>query len=615
MTKSLNKHFGISLIILCLGYLLFQIWYLPQQMLGPDEFWFAKHIYQYTKNIPYQDFLPYKTTLGYYLLTPSFWLSQDAFNTLIYTKLEIAMINTCMLAISAGWLRRYFQPSAVLITLALVLASQLFMLYSTELRVDMLSAWVAFMASMLLLSQRMLLAGIAIAVAFLISQKAVWYIMAANIGLCIEWWCYTRHTDFFKKILYFNLAILLCLSIYLSFWSLFANPTLILINMFYESYLQAKIIWYHKIYYSAWQEILANGPILFLLWPLCWVTLLNKSKQRIFILTYSSVALVFLISYQQPFPYNMVLAAPVFLLLYSDFLTWFFQTLAQPLASSRLLFWFYSSITLAIISIALMFGLPIAYYLLIPLPGLIYWLTTSNKFKVSILMLTTLAVIFIGLIYPVLRLGVITYLVNGSYQKETILLAQQLLQKNEGYFAGMPLLYYQEQAIPGLKNLIGPAIDYLYQAKPSLKPMLLASLDMEPTSPEKIIQAIQSKPLKLYIDNGRVESLPPVIKHYLNTEYQHFWGSIFLYAPTFSAQQTLISLKFSGSYQLESLQPISIDQKSWQPTMLLTLQKGQHFIKANTTYRLKYVPEHLLFKLNLFHQDNDWYTVFKPVLL
>jgi hypothetical protein len=59
-------HLGI--IAVCAIYLVVQLVCIPKVWLEVDELWYAHHIYQYTRHVPYLNFPPYKTVLGYYLL-------------------------------------------------------------------------------------------------------------------------------------------------------------------------------------------------------------------------------------------------------------------------------------------------------------------------------------------------------------------------------------------------------------------------------------------------------------------------------------------------------------------------------------------------------------------
>src|SRR5579862_9282386 len=105
--------FIIGLTLACLCYLGFQLFYTYFATLGVDEFWFSHRIYQYKNGVPYRDFAPYKTVLGYYLLLFPMTLSHELLTPLFYTKNALALLNSLLFFISAIWLKRIFPKPAV----------------------------------------------------------------------------------------------------------------------------------------------------------------------------------------------------------------------------------------------------------------------------------------------------------------------------------------------------------------------------------------------------------------------------------------------------------------------------------------------------------------------
>src|SRR5206468_2855766 len=91
-----------------------------------------------------------------------------------------------------------------------------------------------------------------------------------------------------------------------------------------------------------------------------------------------------------------------------------------------------------------------------------------------------IVLVFTGILYPMIRLGVTAYIINGNYQRAMITTSNELLKEGGGFFAGTPLIYDRDQAIPGLKNLIGPAVEYLSNPSKQLLPVMLSSLYLEP---------------------------------------------------------------------------------------------------------------------------------------
>ncbi len=538
-----QPYFFYGILLICLSYLIAEYFFIPYGALSADEFVFARHIYEYTFHVPYRDFAPYKTVLGYYLLSLPFFFSHTLFGPLFYAKGEIALLNVGFIALTAYWSSRFFNQKAILLTLLAIIANQLFLVYATDLRVDMLTSWVSLAAALGVLQYRSWLGGCLVGMAFLISQKALWYVAALNGALAL---CallpYSRYS--FRFLIQFNVAAALPILLYISGYSAIASPRLVLYNLFYEAYIQAGIDWYMPIFWRCWQAILYHGPLLFLLWPLTFLILFKKPikkpiEQSIFILTFSSIALLLFITYKQPFPYNAVFTVPAFFLLYADFIS---------------------------------------------------WLLTLPKYSAGKSLFFTLF-ITLGILYPFYTSWQTCRLLDGHYQQTMLKTVTHLLQPGEDYVAGIPFLYQQDQPIDGMKNLIGPAIDYLYSPTDKLRPLLLPSLYLSPTSPPKILAEFDKMSVKIIINNYRLLYLPPAIVNYIKNNYQHLYGSIYLYAPTIAPSQLTFYLKFTGSYRLQAKISVIIDGKRKQPGQIISLKKGDHTTHADENYRLVLIPD------------------------
>ena len=627
--KSLPSGIFWAIVSVCLSYLIFQLIYIPYAALSVDEFWFAHHIYEYTHKLPYRDFLPYKTVLGYYLLSLPMFIWHTLLQPLYYIKDEIAMINTLFLAGISLWLTRFFNPKAVIYSVLFILTNHLFLIYSVDLRVDMLTSWLGLLSILLILANRPALAGTLLAISFMISQKAIWFWVATNFAFGCYWLFILRNSQVIRHTIIFNAVMMLSIAIYIGFWSAQSNLNTVLHSVFYEGYTQSKITWYSQIYYTCWQVILSNGPLLVMLWPLTWLTLWIRPPQdkieyprRFFIAIYAATMMLFIISYQQPFPYGMVYTIPIYFLIYPDFFAWLAVLFKQkPILKpihSRILFWFISLYTISIISIMIFMALPFAYYLmaLIPVCLGIFMLTPSNKTAAdSLKIYLIITLIFTGMVYPMLRFGYTAYLIKNHYQKFMMIVANELLKEGGGFFAGTPFLYHQDQAIRGLKNLINPAIEYLNHPAKKLLPIMISSLYLEPRSTQEVIHDLTITPVKFYVNNYRIYSLPSSIHRYLEAEFDHYWGSIYIYAPKISAKKQNFLLKFSGKYQVLAAQnaKIFIDNKKIMPNTVISLNQGAHSSSADYFYRLKYIPNHPI-KLEKQYINDNWYYLVKAIV-
>lgn len=271
--KKSYPFFIMTLASFCLFYLGCELLYNHFTMLSVDEFWFAHRIYQYKDSLPYRDFAPYKTILGYYLLLPPMLYDHGILPTLLFTKDIFAVAN-------------------------------------------------------MLLERKYLLAGIFIGLGFACTQKAVWYVFASNCALGMYWLVNNRNIKTCKNIIIFNLACASVIGIYLIFWSWISDWNTVLNSVFYEASAMYRLDWYDFSRKFFWQTIMLFNPLLFLLWPVTLLSLFityegdTTNQSRLFVVTYAMVILLCLIPYKQVFPYYMQVTIPVFFVLYAAFSDW-----------------------------------------------------------------------------------------------------------------------------------------------------------------------------------------------------------------------------------------------------------------------------------------------------
>lgn len=608
--------------ILSLSYLLVELLYIPFGRMGADEFWFGHHIYEYTKKIPYRDFPPYKTVLGYYLLSIPMYFAHTVLTPLFQIKEEIALINTVLISVTAIWATRFFHYKAVILTLLIIISNQLFLVYSVDLRVDMLTSWLGLISLLLILSNRTLAAGVVLALSFLVSQKALWFFAASNMAFACYWLFAARQWQTVRTAFNFNLAILISVSLYIVFWSILSTPSSVLHSLFYEAYTQSKITWYSKIYYNCWMTIMRNGPLLVLLWPLTWLSLFTPSsdktkKQRIFIAAYSSVMMLFILTYQQAFPYNMVFALPVFFVLYADFFSFLLKIFNQNILAhlnEKVVFWFTSLCSIAMLGVNCILNLPIAYFAIAAIPICLGLYIRQRPHPLSTLPTIIWGLILCsGILYPLTRFSVLIPSLSGHYQQEMIITMNKLLQNGDGYVGGIPFLYNKNQPVPGLKNLISPAVSYLYKPNPELLPVLIPSLYLEPRTMQQVLTDLNNMQVKLYVNNYRMLILPKNIKKFLRAEYQYYGNSIYLYAPKISAGHHTKRIKFSGDYQLQTTAQIKIDNRVVKPNTIITLDAGTHDFKSKSEFRLKLKPSNS--EAKSLQQQDLWYETTANILI
>lgn len=617
------QHFLWILFLLCTFYLVCE-WFLNHYaMLSVDEFWFAHRIYQYKDGIPYRDFSPYKTVFGYYLLLiPMMLHSSEPMQMLIFMKNSIAVVNTIILFFSALWMKKFFMPSAILASLALLVSAEIVLSCSSNIRVDLLGYWFCFFSLLFILENRFALAGFLLGLGFITTQKALWYLCASDCALAIHCILFSRNLQTVKNIIRFNFFACLVVLSYIVFWTCLTDWQTVIHNVFYEAVIMYQLDWYASARKLFWAWIIAFNPLLIFLWPLTLISVLvtfqgdHNYRRRVFIVAYALVILCCLIPYKQIFPYYLQVAMPILLVLYSAFFSWFFtifkkeQALKIIIGKKGLWVTILAYIS-GIMSCYVIFDLPDAYLLFCIIPILlgayiIHYDSIQKQLIPIVYNMIIISFIFIGGIYP-LTLYMFRILdVNGDYQKANINVMNALLQQGGDYVAGIELIYNKTQPIAGMRHLMGPAVDYLYFPSPKLRPAMLASLYEDPkATAESVIQDFKKSAVKFYVNNYRMEILPENIKSYLNTEYEHYWGSIYIYAPEIPAGRQKITMKFTGNYLLETKHKnkILLNGKAQRSGSIIHLMKGKLISNAKHAYRLKLLPD---VTVDERFQEDDW---------
>lgn len=624
-TAKMSSAFIYFILLIISAYLVIEYFFIPYSALAADEFVFARHIYEYTLHLPYHDFPPYKTTLGYYLLSLPFFFSHALLKPIFYIKDEIALINAVCLLLTSIWASKFFDKRAILLSLLAMLANQLFLIYAADLRVDMLTVWFALFATLAMLQYRFILSGVLLGLAFLISQKALWFAFALNAGMLMCWLTLPNSKYKAKAILSFNICAVLTVVAYIVIWSLLSSPSIVLYNLFYEAFIQAGIDFYSNIYLLCWQTVLQHGPLLFLLWPLTFIPLFSKNQiineRDLFILCFSSVSLLLFISYKQAFPYNFVFTIPAYFLLYANFLSYLFELKNKPaleLASSNVNLFLFTTY-LSSITVILFYIKVAGIYFFIPLiPLLVYTYikTDYNNFKIICLRTVVLLFLMTGIVYPLYQSLKIYQFINGNYQQTMLTLANEIIQDEGDYISGVPYFYQKDQPIEGMKNLIGPALEYLVAPNEKLEKLLLSSLYLAPTTTDKVLQDFDNLPIKVIINNYRMVSLPENIANYIKQNYTHFYGSIYLYSPLITPNQLSFHLKFSGDYRIDGAKKLAltIDGKRIKANKVMTLKAGDHISYTNKPYRLVLIPA-IKMQLDPTYQDDDATKMIKAIMM
>lgn len=558
-----RRTFFWIIVAICLSYFIVQAFYINYAIFSMDDLWLAYHTYHYKTALPYRDFAPYKSVLGYYIFLPTVSLP-GIIEPLLYTKIWLVLINALSLGGISLWMKRFFSKKAIVTSLVLLISMPIFLLYSSEIRGDLLGFWLCLASVLLLFDKKYFFSGLCIGVGFLISQKVVWYFIATNCGLAGCWLVTDRTWKMIKSMVSFNLAVSLTLVLYILFWSYYSSLSVVLNSLFYEPYLIYSTDWFAAYRSYLWIFFFNTSTILVLLCPVALIGLVYLPvKNKIFIIIYTLMIVFFLLSCKQPFIYLPLAGIPALFIFFSSFFTAFYSLLSSAIGNNP----------------------------------------SVNRFYHGMVFLIILAFITLQM------KGFINQLpyYNGRYQKSMIHLMSKLLNDGEAYVAGVPLLLDVEQPVPGLKHLISQGIEYMHHPSKALYSNLtFDSMYLAPATAPEVIESIKATPVKLYVDNKRLHLLPKKLWAYLDTEYQHFWGSIYLYAPKIQAGRHLIQVKFPGDYKVDAKMAIYIDNKKVAPHSIIALKNQRYLSDAHATYRLVLSPQHLNHLLDPQDKKNKW---------
>ena len=538
--KKIQSHFYFQLLGILLLYIILEWLSIHHKALCNDDFWLTYHNMEYLKGMPYRDFPPYKSVLGYYFFLPGLLLSPhlQGIVPFIHMKLWITCLNILGLLGISLWMKKFYTPKAILFTLLIIIPSPMFLYSSTQIRVDFLAFLFASCSVLLIYEKRFLGAGICLGIGFCICQKAIWFLAATQFALGIQWILQYRNWIFLKNILRFNVGFLSVLSAYIAFWAHQSHIDVVLKSLFVEPYILNGVTYYQKMIVLRKMGLLANH-IWFILTILALIYLYFFSKQRpIFEITYTCSIFLIVIMCKQPFFYLYLALVPALLVL-----------LPKTLTSLE-----------------------------IQNPSTCTWLNFSPFFL--------LFMINLAYLYP--------RLTDEPYQTYNIQMAQDLLGPNDDYMAGNILLINKKQHITGLKHLDAPQLGYINHPDKKLRPLMqLSSLYYAPTSIEKMIKDVQKAPPKIYIDNNSFHALSPKFHRFLKTQYKHFWGSIFLYAPEVPRGQQLVNIHYAGIYKIQSTHAVKLNGDTYAPNTTIHLKKEIYKSSASSKYRLLFIPQHL----------------------
>lgn len=309
----LERRFRPIVLLLAASYCAIQLVYIAHLPLVMDEFDGAYEAFRLRSSLPYRDFLPYKTTLGYYIQTAGSFGWPSVWSRIMAIKFEMAAINTVMLAAAALFLSRSIRKPAVVAALLPLIACSAFLERSSELRVDMLTAWAGMWSLLFLLRRRYLLAGAVAGLSFLVSQKGAFYLLAGSVALLGEFvWTAERRENVVRHGLQFVASATAVIGAYVAVWSAFASLHT-LVSVTFLGGAKAALVSGYDIRHRFWAQFLRRDFMFCLLTAIAlWRT---ASIRTIAICAYAIAVFAQALLYPQPWPYFFVLILPTAMVL------------------------------------------------------------------------------------------------------------------------------------------------------------------------------------------------------------------------------------------------------------------------------------------------------------
>ena len=568
-----GKGFAWGVTLCGLFYLILQTIYGLRMPLADDEYAGAKAAYRMLELVPYRDFAPYKTVVGYYIQALPLLLTDNLWAGILLIRVEMAVINTLVLLFVAFRLRRHFSGSAICFALAMLVVMSTFVERSYVLRVDMLGSVCGLLSLVFLMERRAALAGSIAGLGFLISQKNVYFILAGGVALG-GWWLWSlwrqhqhvmkdfsldfdeldqphapplgeegsgpRPREAFFELAIYGSTVLAVLIVYFGFWSLVASFDQTVVRVFQRS---ASIAMADQPFLCSrdfWWQTLRRNPGFYGTAGIALVTLVPVVWRRHryldwLLLAYGSAITALCVWHKQPCPYFFVLLAPTLFVL-----------------------------TVALFDRMRKFDLT--------RPSTQGWTTRWRAMALLIFL-------SLGLFVPLSRLPRTLQRDNG-FQSHTVALANHLLRPGDGYIASLPILYDRLQAVPDLSWLDDNKRHRLHR---SSREELL-----------EIASRMAQARIKLVIMNYRLEDLPPLLADYLVYHYAHFWGNVYLYAPYVGTGRRDFHIEFEGLYQVDlkgGPGPALIDDLTANHGQLVRLTQGKHRKSSREGLRLRFMPE------------------------
>jgi hypothetical protein len=493
-----------------------------------DEFQGAAVVGWLGSKLPYRDFAPYKTVLGYYLELLPLSLAGELWRSLVAVKVLLVLANAAAMAGVALRLARIYRPAAVVLATGLLAAMSTFVERSGELRVDMLTALCGWLSLVMLLERRAAWAGLLAGTSFLVSQKGIYFCLAAGGALGWNVLAARDRRGALREARALALGGLAPIAAYFAVWSALSSPAAV----FDATFLAHLDIAFGELYElrQFWFQTWLRNPYFYAVSLLGLAVLYLRRSQdeagwrdRV-LCVYGALLIALCLWHKQPWPYFFVLLIPTLHVLAVAF----FDAELRRASGLRPLF--------------------LAVYLTL------------------------------GLAWPLARVPRVLERSN-AFQRAQVRVAEQLLAADDTYLAGVELVRTRHQTLPELRWLDAPHLQALTRQSDAELDALLERLRAAPPKlliwdyrlaglPERLRAALEADWLPFY---GNLRLYAPRQPPGARDFQLAFAGNYLLFAPPGAR--------------------VAVDGVPLQPGRAVRLAAGSHSGEADAEFRLAWLPD------------------------
>lgn len=523
--------FMAAVAVICAIYAIIEWHYVARLPLAVDEMHGVAHPLRLRSEIPYRDFVPYKTVLGYYLqLLPTLFTSSPWLKFL-YIKWFLAAVTALALFVAGWMLRRHYHKTAILFALVMLVMMNTFLERSAELRIDMLTSLFGLFGLICLLRNNWVATGLLTGAAFITSQKGIYFITAGGLATCVMLLTPSRKRDVLRDIVVYSASVACVIGSYILFWAAFSSLDSVVAAMFNP---RVKALATAELYdlmwiRTFWVQTVQRNPFFYLLAAMALGRLFSvrgdagHGFRNLRLFAFGLAVCMQCLWHRQPWPYFFVLLLPTLFVLIVDLL------------SSE----------------------------------------QDTRGRLSLPVVT--CIVLCGLVFPSLRMPIVLAQDN-SYQRYNVELASRILKPHDGYFAGVGMLYPHPH-IPGSLSWIDHPKGLQVKAMPR-------------KAQKKLLRELDANPPKIVLWNSRLRRLFPSLRRYLDRHYHHYHGSIHVYKFHIKKDATTFNVPFTGRYHIDTASPYIYIQGQVTPRIATVyLAKGRHAIASGgEAVTLRFVP-------------------------